>query len=232
MPRFFRPKGQLNVTFVSAMGGSPTVDAPTNPNDICRALADSCGGRAASLYAPAYVENKALRDQLLSQEAVSRTIDLARRSDMAVVGIGGTDDDCTMVRSGCLSTDEVARLRSLGAVGDVLGNYVDIHGKPVASPHQDRLIALSLDDLRAVTTVVAVASEPEKSLAILGILRSGVVDTLVIDERNATAVLEAATTRPPSDRAWHDSSDKKKDGKRTVVAGNVSRRRRLGGNPI
>ena len=47
---------------------------------------------------------------------------------MALVGIGGTDDGCTMVRSGCLSLAEIARLRAQGAVGDVLGNYVDIDG--------------------------------------------------------------------------------------------------------
>ena len=115
---------------------------------------------------------------------------------MALMGIGGVDDDCTMVRSGCLSNEEVAWLRRQGAVGDVLGHYVDLWGKPVASPHQDRLVALSVDDLRRVGTVVAVVSELEKPAAILGILRAGVVDVLVVDEGNARAVLDAARSEP------------------------------------
>ena len=189
MPRFFRPAGALDVVFVSAMGGSPRVDTPTNPNEICRALAEKCGGRAESLYAPAYVEDAEMRDRLLEQEAVAATLDIAARANVALVGIGGTDDDCTMVRSGCLSLDEIARLREQGAVGDVLGNYVDVQGGLIAAPHSDRVIALSIDDLRPIETVVAVVSEAEKPLAILGVLRAGVVDVLIVDEGNASAVL-------------------------------------------
>lgn len=196
VPRFFRTGRRLDCTFVSAMGGSPRVDAPTSPNEICRALADGCGGRAESLYAPAYVESVEMRDRLLEEDAVAHTLHAAAHANLALVGIGGTDDECTMVRSGCLSTDEIARLRDQGAVGDILGNYVDAEGRPVASPHRDRLIALSIDDLRRIDTVVAVVSEPEKPLAILGTLRADVVDVLIVDAGNARAVLDLAAGEP------------------------------------
>ncbi len=194
VPRFFRPERRLDCTFASAMGGSPRVDAPTNPNEICRALASRCGGRAESLYAPAYVESADMRDRLLAEEAVAHTLGAAARADVALVGIGGVDDGCTMVRSGCLSLEEVARLRSQGAVGDVLGNYVDANGRPVASPHSSRLVGLSMDELHRIGTVVAVVSEAEKPPAILGVLRAGVIDVLIVDETNARAVLELAAS--------------------------------------
>jgi DNA-binding transcriptional regulator LsrR (DeoR family) len=199
VPRFFRPAGGLDVVFASAMGGSPRVDTPTNPNEICRALADKCGGRAVSLYAPAYVESADVRDRLLEQEAVASALGIAARANVALIGIGGTDDACTMVRSGCLSLAEIARLREQGAVGDVLGNYVDVHGALIAAPHSDRLIALSIDNLRRIPTVIAVASEPEKKLAILGALRAGIIAVLVVDEANARALLDLAD--PPSEAA-------------------------------
>jgi DNA-binding transcriptional regulator LsrR (DeoR family) len=174
------------------MGGSPRVDTPTNPNEICQALAASSGGRSRSLYAPAYVQSAEIRDRFLEQEAIAHTLGAAAEASMALVGIGSVDDGCTMVRSGCLSLEEIARLRDEGAVGDILGNYVDVDGRVIPSPHSDRLIALSIDDLRRVETVVAVASEAEKPLAILGVIRSGVVDVLVVDEGNAHAVLDLA----------------------------------------
>ncbi len=192
VPRFFHPDRRLDVTFVSAMGGSPRVDTPTNPNDICRALADRCGGRAESLFAPAYVESAEMRDRLLEQEAVAHTLRVAGQATVALVGIGDTDDSCTMVRSGCLSPGEIARLRDHGAVGDVLGNYVDASGGLIASPHSERLVALSVEDLRRIESVVAVVSESEKPRAILGVLRARVVDVLVVDEGNARAVLGLA----------------------------------------
>jgi DNA-binding transcriptional regulator LsrR (DeoR family) len=206
VPRFFRPGRRLDCAFVSAMGGSPRVDAPTNPNEICRALAERCGGRAESLYAPAYVESAEMRDRLLEQEAIAHTLRLAGQASVALVGIGGTDDGCTMVRSGCLSTTEIARLARQGAVGDVLGNYVDVEGRLIAAPHRDRLVALSVDDLRRIETVVAVASEAEKPLAILGTLRAGVIDVLIVDESNARAVLDMAR-RGGDDSAATDRVD-------------------------
>lgn len=196
VPRFFRPTRRLDVTFASAMGGSPRVDNPTNPNEICQSLADRSGGRAAALYAPAYVESVEMRDRLLEQEAVAHTLDLAARADVALVGIGGTDDGCTMVRTGCLSLEEIAWLRDQGAVGDVLGNYVDSGGTVIAAPHSQRLIALSIEDLLRIETVVAVASESEKPPAISGVLRSGVIDVLIVDEGNARAVLDLARKTP------------------------------------
>ncbi|HEV8193550.1 MAG TPA: sugar-binding domain-containing protein, partial [Ktedonobacterales bacterium] len=52
-------------TFISAIGGSPLVGTPINPNDICRRLAEGFGGTSESLYAPAYAESRAVRDSFL-----------------------------------------------------------------------------------------------------------------------------------------------------------------------
>jgi len=190
VPRHFRPSNDIDCLFASAMGGSPKVDAPTNPNEICRSLADRCSGRAESLYAPAYVESEEVRDQLLEQDAVAHALKVAAGADVGLVGIGGTDDNCTMVRSGCLTRGEVRTLRKQGAVGDVLGNYVDIDGEHIVAPHSGRLIGLSIDDLRSIPTVVAVVSGQEKPRAILGVLRAGIVDVLIADEANAQQVLD------------------------------------------
>lgn len=192
VPRFFRPRTPIDCVFASAMGGSPRVDAPTNPNEICRALADRCGGHAESLYAPAYVESLEIRDRLMEQEAVAHAFQVATAADVALVGIGGTDDDCTMVRSGSLSLDEIAGLREQGAVGDVLGNFIDANGTVILAPHDSRLIGLSIDDLRRIGSVIAVASGAEKPRAILGALRAGFVDVLIVDEANAREVIDLA----------------------------------------
>jgi DNA-binding transcriptional regulator LsrR (DeoR family) len=194
VPRFFRPPAPIDCVFASAMGGSPRVDAPTNPNEICRALAERSGGRAESLFAPAYVESPEVRDALLEQEAVAHALEVASRADVALVGIGGTDDGCTMVRSGCLSLDEIASLRDKGAVGDVLGNYVDIDGEVVDAPHSGRLIGLSIDGIRDVETVVAAVTGDEKPLAIYGVLKAGIIDVLIVDEINARALIDRAST--------------------------------------
>jgi DNA-binding transcriptional regulator LsrR (DeoR family) len=194
--RWFNPARRVGATFVSAMGGSPLVSSPTNPNEIARRLADRCGGRSVELFAPAFVESEPMRDALLRQQAVAETLDRAAKACTALVGVGGTDDDCTMVRSGCFSVDEIRRLRATGAVGDVLGHYVDATGERLESPETQRLVSLGLDQLHAIDTVVVVVSEAEKPRAILGVLRTGVADVLVVDEGNARFLAEAAQADP------------------------------------
>ena len=46
-------------------------------------------------------------------------------------------------------------------------------------------------------TVAAVVSEREKPLAIRGVLRTGVVDVLIVDEPNARILAEAAPDPTP-----------------------------------
>ncbi len=186
----FNPPRPLKVTFVSAMGGSPRFTASINPNEVCSTFAAQSGGSAQALYAPAFVEDASLQDSLLSQQAVAQTLNLARRSTRAVVGLGTPADDSILVHAGCLSKAQARALRSAGAVGEIIGNYYDIQGRPIHSTEQDRLVGLTLEELQHIPLVVAVAAEPGKAAAILGALRSGAVRVLVTECRNALEVLQ------------------------------------------
>ena len=59
-------------------------------------------------------------------------------------------------------------------------------------------MGLAIDELHAIDTVVVVVSEAEKPLAILGVLRTGVVDVLVVDEGNARFLVERRDADPTS----------------------------------
>jgi DNA-binding transcriptional regulator LsrR (DeoR family) len=188
----FYPSRHLKYTFVSAMGGSPQMGNTINPNEICSRFALRTGGQAMHLYAPTYVESKQLRDVLLSQEAVKATIDLARQSDMAVMGIGTADEASILVQSGCQPLEEVRRLSAIGAVGELVGNYFDLDGNPVYSDLDNKVINLSLEELAAIPNVIAVACEIDKSYALLGALRTKVINTLVVDCQLAVNMLKLA----------------------------------------
>lgn len=189
---FFSPPRPLNTTFVSAMGGSPGFAASINPNEACATFASRSGGRAQALYAPAFVEDARLRDRLLRQQAIAQTLELARRSTHAVIGIGTPADDSILVDAGCLTRDQAGALRDAGAVGEIIGNYYDIEGRPVHSSAPSRLVGLTLDDLQQIPQVIAVAGETGKAAAILGALRSGAVRVLITECGNALEVLRLA----------------------------------------
>lgn len=176
--------------FVCAIGGSYRGGETMNADHICRRLAARFGGESETLYAPALVSQADVRDQLLANDTVRQTLDKARRADIALIGVGDMNDDSNMVRMGWFRSDEIARLKQIGAVGDMMGyDFIDLHGRPVASDLQARVIGLTLDDLRHVPNVIAIASESTKTTAVLGALRSGVINTLATTEHIAQSVL-------------------------------------------
>lgn len=186
-----------NCTFVCAIGGSLRAGEYMNPDHICRRLATRFGGESESLYAPAMVANPELRSLLLTNDTVRATLDRARRADIALIGIGDMSEDSNVVRMGWFSPQEIAQARLSGTVGDLMGyDFIDIHGRPAVNALQERVIGLTRQDLVRIPNVIAIASENTKVAAVLGALRSGVINTLATTVTNAHTILalDSATT--------------------------------------
>jgi deoxyribonucleoside regulator len=87
------------------------------------------------------------------------------------------------------SAVEVAALRRSGAVGDVCTRPFGVDGAAVAGVLDNRIMAVQLDALRRVRTVIAVAGGAETAEAILGAVAGGLVNVLVTDHIAARAIL-------------------------------------------
>lgn len=183
-------QGARRCSFVCAIGGSLRAGEYMNPDHICRRLASRFGGESETLYAPALVQNAALRDELYENPTVRQALDRARRADVALIGVGDMSEDSNMVRMGWFSPQEIAEARLSGTVGDMMGcHFIDIHGRPSATPMQDRIIGLGIGDLARIPDVIAIASENTKAVGILGALRTGVVNTLATSATNAHTII-------------------------------------------
>lgn len=180
-------------TFVTAIGGSPQVGQPVNSADICRRLVERFGGMSACLYAPAYAESRAVRESFLRHEEVRGVLAKAKSAHIALVGIGDAMPDSAVVQMGCFSAKDMTQLRAAGAVGDILGYFFDIEGSPVGPGMNDRVISLNGDALRAIPCVLGIVAESEKTTALLGALRTGILDVLVTTVGTARRLLEMDT---------------------------------------
>ncbi|MCH8529887.1 MAG: sugar-binding transcriptional regulator [Saccharospirillum sp.] len=188
-----------SAAFVSAIGGSLKAGEYMNPDHICRRLAAKFGGESETLYAPALVQDPAVREALQKNSTVKQTLDRARRADLALVGVGDMSEDSNMVRMGWFSPQEIAEARLAGTVGDIMGyDFIDIRGEETQPAMRGRVIGLDINDLKRIPDVIAIASENTKVSGILGALRTGVIDTLATSTTNALTILELAdlTTKP------------------------------------
>jgi DNA-binding transcriptional regulator LsrR (DeoR family) len=162
------------------------------PFDLASAIADRFNAQCTYLLVPAVVASPQIREAITSDGAISEALALARRANKAILGIGNVTDDAALVEAGPLTPAAMASLRAQGAVGDVLGRFYNLHGRPIHSEIDDRVIGLDYTELQRIPTRIAVAEGKAKAAAILGALRGGYANVLITDDATAQAVLRLA----------------------------------------
>ncbi|WP_232831442.1 sugar-binding transcriptional regulator [Pseudogemmobacter bohemicus] len=177
--------------FISLMG-SLTANSAWNPFEVVQSLARSTRGEGYFLPVPFIADTPEARSVLVSQQSVQDALDLGRRATMAYISLGELREDCLLRRQGMITGDELAELRSRGAVGDTNGLFFDAAGRGVDHPLNHRTIGLGLEDLRQIPTVALVAGRAKLEAA-RGFLASGIVSGLIIDGDTA---LELAGSAP------------------------------------
>ncbi|EAW1231302.1 sugar-binding transcriptional regulator [Salmonella enterica] len=177
--------------FICGIGGTHRPGDVINADHISRLLAKKFGGSSESLYAPAYVENIQLKELLLHNGTIKETLDRARKADIALVGIGDMNEESYMVKLGWFTPHEIndASLNQ-GVIGDIAGyDFFNARGEHVNTVMDNRVIGLSVEELRQISCVIAIASENTKAMAIMGALRTGAIDIIATSARNIRTIL-------------------------------------------
>jgi len=188
--RALRPERRLPLTVVQMVGavgaGDPLSDGP----DLARLLANIYGGEYRYLHAPLIVEDVRTCQALLREPRIRQTLALARRADVALVGVGAPAPEVSsLLRAGYLDRAALADLRAQGVVGDICARHYDAHGRVLDVELNRRVVGVELKDLHGIGQVVGVAGGEAKAEAVLGALRGGHVDVLVTDDVTARRVL-------------------------------------------
>jgi deoxyribonucleoside regulator len=180
-----------NFSVVSLLGGLTNDPPSLNPFDIAKTVADKCGGKCYYLFAPSIVDSREIRDAIMSDGRFRSTFEIAQKASKALLGIGEATEDAILVKTGFINASKMAELRLKGAVGDLLGRFFDIDGRLIADDINDKVIGLSLEDIRTIDVVIGVAGGSSKIRPILGALRGRHINVLITDEVTAQAVLDA-----------------------------------------
>ncbi len=182
---------------VQALGSLGNRLPAIDNHSITRLLAERIGGTPHFLPAPMIVESEFVRDALVQDPQLRETLALARRSDIALVGVGGTEPEQSGVyRAVHIDAEMLESIRDAGAVGDIAVEFFDRYGRFLDLEVSRRVVGTRLSDLRDARTVIAVAGGASKALALLGALRTGVLHVLITDDTTATRVLELADAFP------------------------------------
>ncbi|WP_318386216.1 transcriptional regulator LsrR [Enterobacter sp.] len=145
--------------------------------------------------APLRVSSPEVAEILKRESSVRDVILAAAAADVAVVGIGSINQkrDATILRSGYISEGEQLLYARKGAVGDILGYFLQADGERVDNLDIHReLLGVTLDELAQLPTIVGVAGGVDKAEAIYAALKGRRINGLVTEETTARAVLALA----------------------------------------
>ena len=168
--------------------------ATTDVNYLVAQLAERLGGKAYRLHAPAFVDTGEQRDMLQSVGPIKEILDIARQANIALLGVGTVEpDESRFVEFTALSVEDMKRIAgTYGGVGEIGAHVYDTEGKHCAEEYAERVVGLSLQELKRIPFVIGVAATAAKALPLYGALRGGYLHTLITDEAAAQGVLQLA----------------------------------------
>ena len=175
------------VPLLGAVQGEITNDV----NYLATNIAERLGGKAYQLHAPAFVDTPEHCETLRSMGPVKEILDIARRANIALVGVGTVDAEVSrFVQFTALSAEEMRRIAEhCGGVGDINAFVYDIEGQACAHEYADRIVGLTLAELKKIPYRVGVAATAAKALPLYGALRGGYLHALITDETAARGIL-------------------------------------------
>jgi deoxyribonucleoside regulator len=153
-------------------------------------IAQKALGEATLLPSPAILEILETKQAIESDRTVAGVLELAKTASAYLYSAGVADASSVLVESGYLTPADVADLVRKGAVGDVVGRYIDANGNIVDPGLDERTVGLGLDQLRAAERAIfAVAGKAKHDVA-RAVVTNGLCSVVVTDEATANALLE------------------------------------------
>jgi deoxyribonucleoside regulator len=187
----FLPVGWRPGVQIVMLNGSTTVRPEIlRSTGVAEEIAQTAGGHATMLPVPAILGRSETRAAIESDPVIAAILEMADRAPVACFGLGGIERSI-FPRSGYLDERQIRSLMKGGAVGDILGRFIDQSGAIVDHSLDDRTVGLGLDRLRNKDVSIGVTAGTQKQDVTIAAVRAGYVNTLITDSNIGRALLEA-----------------------------------------
>lgn len=179
-----------NSELVQLNGGVGTPESETHATYILRKAVDQLNCKLSILNIPGLVDTTKAKNIMLSDSHVKDVFELFSKIDHAFVGIGDLENSILTVDQKLVSFEDIERLRLKGAVGEIALRFFDFEGAPVPSSIDERVIGITLDELKKIPYITAIAGGHRKIEPIIAALNGNLINVLVTDRNTAIAILD------------------------------------------
>lgn len=171
-----------HLEIVQVIGGTLVQNPVIDIAGLTQKIVNKFNATGIYLNAPLYMEDVYGAESLRRQSVIAFALDKARSADIVISGIGSMgSDNIAYMWNGYHNEAELDRLLANGAAGFMCAQAFDINGVPIKTGFNERVIGISLSELKKVDTVVGISGGQQKAAAVLGALRGGYCNVLVTD---------------------------------------------------
>jgi DNA-binding transcriptional regulator LsrR (DeoR family) len=182
------PRRSLSGSWVVSLMGGLTHGSGLDSFEVSSQFAQALGAECWYLVAPLYCPSEESRRMLLSHRDLADAMRRAREVDVALLTCGDLSPMSLIAELTAVREHREA-LQAAGAVGDMLGTFLDETGRVVDHELNRRVMAISAEELRQVPTSILASGGLHKVPILRGILTGGFVNRVVTDEACARALL-------------------------------------------
>jgi DNA-binding transcriptional regulator LsrR (DeoR family) len=182
---------------VQILGGIGNPTAEAHAIRLTEQLASLLTAEPHFLQAPGVTASPEATAAYLADPLLQQTASYFDQLTVALVGIGALHPSRLLGESGnVFAEDELSELKQLGAVGDICLRFFDSAGHPVISRFNERVIGMSLEQIRRVPRSVGIAGTSEKHDAIRGALEARLINVLITDRFTAEQLVQEQDAAP------------------------------------
>lgn len=179
---------------VSILGGTAK-GSTLNSFGIASGFANVLGAHFSVLTAPIYLSEGIDRKVFLSQYALKEHFEKFKTLDAVLLTCSNVSEKSFLVEHGLPHELTPQALIDAGAIGDVLGQFLDRDGASVSEAVDNRTVGMPLSQVLDVPEKIMAAAGPHKVEIIRAACKRNLVDTLVTDDVTARLLLADAPVR-------------------------------------
>jgi deoxyribonucleoside regulator len=190
MNAYHSERHPLDVHVFPLLGGTNRYQRRFHLNEMVRDFSEKIPATPHFIHAPVLAETVEDYDLYMRSSSLKAIVESWKHIDIAVISVGSPPEAANRTRLNTIPGHDFSGLHiSQDAAGDICGRYFTEKGSFIEDDIAGRSISISPKSLKEADTVLCVVAGLEKGTSIIGALKTGLIDILIIDEKTAEAVL-------------------------------------------
>lgn len=178
-----------DTTIIPLVGGLSDDLFEIQSNQLANDLARKIRGRAKYIYAPGFINNSLIHNELLNNDAIQSVLNDGENVEFTLMGLSTLDLEDNMRRIGYINDEDIEILREQKAVGVMNSRFFDQEGEELKNEINANVIGLELDKIRKLPNVMTIVLGDQKTEALRIALQTNLINIIVTTNTIAEKLL-------------------------------------------